>query len=606
MMEAILRPRARAWILALLAFACATAGVRAGPATAAVYPQGDVRADGRPAYFDAHNHITGVLPFYAYADLPAFIARSANSSNAVTFDDRLALFHYLSDVWYPAQQATLGDRLFSPPDGQRFALGARAALVVYRDRVAGSVVDLDGALERVLTATPWSEFDSAYAFRGGPAGDYLKARFYGGDAARLSADLCKATVLDLAATNIDISEQSLPFISGWGFKAGRSERLDTIRCTMNAATDPSIAASLKTMREPMPLVKFVLMTHTSQLATLPGGATYSEWSKTGSCAPVTLPAALRTSPATIYHALLGQDDDGRPVIDASQRAAFLDTVIGIDTAAPETTCFTPNGMAYYSDLVTAVYDAAKARRQAGWQGKLLVHTHVGEGSVIDYAPAPPAQPWTFANTFASLPSALTNSQQAQRNVTALLDAVAQFEQTHPDVRDYVVFRFAHDTWANQQQAAAMHDEGIEADVNLESNVATGAYPISRMPLGAPTVMRDDLNPRLGNEETNFALNDLLGVLVKDPSDELQVGTILGNASLKFLLENHVRCLLGTDADGVEHSDIVKEYRYASALIAYWNDTDPAFRALAGGITEETLFDNVRRHLTNMSTNAPLP
>jgi hypothetical protein len=27
---------------------------------------------------------------------------------------------------------------------------------------------------------------------------------------------------------------------------------------------------------------------------------------------------------------------------------------------------------------------------------------------------------------------------------------------------------------------------------------------------------------------------------------------------------HARCLLGTDADGVEHSDIVREYGYASS------------------------------------------
>lgn len=590
----------------LLAVACTAASLRAEPASAAVYAETAQRDDGGPAYFDAHNHITGILPFYAYADLPAFVARTSNSSDAVSFEDRLALFRYLSDVWYPAHRESLGDRLFSPPDGQRFSLGARAVLDVYRDRVAGSAVDLDGALERVLTATPWSEFDSAYAFRGGPAIDYLQSRFYGGDAARLNADLCKATVLDLAATHIAISEQSLPFIGGWGFRNGRSDRLQTIECTIDSAADPSVVSALKTMNEPMPDVKFVLMTHTSELATLPGGNTYSEWSKTGRCEPVALPVALRTPPETVYHALIGQDDEGRAVVDPPQRQKFLDTVLGIDTAAPETTCFTPEGMAAYQRLIAAVYDAAKARRQAGWHGKLLVHTHVGEGSVIDYAPVPPPQPWTFASVFATLPSTLTNSAQAQLNVDALLAAVAQFERTHPDVRDYVIFRFAHDTWANQRQAAAMRDEGVEADVNLESNVATGAYPISRMPLGAPEVLHDYVNPLIGNPEANFALDDVLGVLVKDPNDALQVGTILGNASLKFLLEQRVRCLLGTDADGVEHSDIVKEYQYASALIAYWNHTDSTFRELAAGVTQRTLFDDVRWHLTNMSTDAALP
>jgi hypothetical protein len=63
-------------------------------------------------------------------------------------------------------------------------------------------------------------------------------------------------------------------------------------------------------------------------------------------------------------------------------------------------------MVYYGQLVDAVYSAAKMR-STGWHGKLLVHTHVGEGSVIDYAPVPPAQPWTFESAFAAFPTTLS-------------------------------------------------------------------------------------------------------------------------------------------------------------------------------------------------------
>lgn len=591
MLRAILSATAvRGTWIALLAIACGFS---------------PVRARGEIEYFDAHNHFTGILPYYAYANLPAFLAGGVDPARAVPFVDRLALFTYLSDDWYPTQRETLGNRPFSPPDGQRFALGARAALVVYRDRVATDPVDLDGALERILSATPWSEFDSAYAFRGGPAYDYLAKRFYANDPHRLGADLCRATILDLARTHVDASEQSLPFVGGWNFKDGRSDKLETLECAIGAPNDPVVASGLSALRRPMPQVQFVLMTHTSQLATLPGGAQYSEWSQHGSCAPVALPAALRTSPQTIFNALLGQDDAGRPIVAPSQRSAFFGAVVGIDTAGPETTCFTRDGMAYYAQLVSAVYAAAKARRLSGWHGKLLVHTHVGEGGVVDYVPAP-AQPWTFANAFAALPSTRSNTAQAGLNISTLLAAVGQFERGHPDVRDYVVFRFAHDTWANQPQAAAMRAAGIEADVNLESNVATGAYPIARMPLGPSAVMNGDVSPLLTDEERNFALNDLLAVLVKDPASPAQVGPILGNASLEYLLESHVRCLLGTDADGVEHADIAKEYAYASALIAYWKQTDPEFRARAGDVTERTLFDDVRRHQADMASDAALP
>ena len=559
-----------------------------------------------PEYFDAHNHFTGILPYYAYANLPAFIAGVGNGSQSVSLADRLALYRYLAGTWYPAQGAALGNRLFSPAQGQRFAFGARAALEVYAPRVAGSANDLDGVLERVLTATPWTEFDSAYAFRGGPAYEYLLSRFYGGNAPHLDADLCRATILDLAQTDVHVSEQSLPFVGGWGFKDGRSAPLATIECALHANRDATVQAGLRAMDRPQPVVRFVLMTHTAQLATQPGGATYSEWSQTGACRDVALPLGLRTSPQTIENALLARDDAGRDLLPPARRAEFFAGVVGIDTAGPETTCFTPGGMAYYRELVTAVYDAAKRRRALGWHGKLLVHTHVGEGSVIDYAPDAPPPPWTFANAFSTFPSSRSNSAQAGINISILLAAIAQLERERPDLRDYVVFRMAHDTWANEAQAAAMHDQGVEADVNLESNVATGAYPLARAPAGEAALIHDDVAPLIADEDANFALNDLLGVLVRDPDDPLQTGYVLGNSSLRYLLEKHVRCLLGTDAAGVEHSGIVNEYRYAAALIAYWSQTDSDFRAMAPGVSQRTLFDDVRRHLADMASDRRLP
>jgi hypothetical protein len=188
---------------------------------------------------------------------------------------------------------------------------------------------------------------------------------------------------------------------------------------------------------------------------------------------------------------------------------------------------------------------------------------VGEGASIAFAPSPPPQPWTFGSVFAKLPPTLSNTAQARSNISILLAAIAQFEVEHPDVKDYVVFRLAHDTWATPEQAQAMHDEGVEADVSLESTVATGAYPIARMPLGGE-VLSKEIDPIAQNPATNFQLNDLLGVLVTDPTNVSQVGGIFGDASLKYLLEARVRCLLGTDAAGVEHSDIVKEYQYAAS------------------------------------------
>jgi hypothetical protein len=593
--------------LAIGVIAVALTLCAASAARAVVYPEADYQEFARVRYFDAHNHIGGILPYYAYANLPAYVGSFSDANQKVSLADKLELFNYLANTWYPTAGVALGDKLFSPADGQRFALGARATLAVYKDRVAGSPVDIDGALERVLSATPWTEFDSAYAFRGGPVNDYMSTKLYAGDAARMSADYCKATVLDIAAGNLQVSEQSLSFVGGWGMRDGSSSKLDTIQCVLGAANDASIAASLKAMGKPMPDIKIVLMTHTSELATQSGGAQYSEWSKQGTCQSVDLPPYLKTAPETIYNALLGKSDDGSTaVIPAEQLPAYEDAVIGIDTAGPETTCFTPDGMSYYGKLIEAVYNASKARRAAGWHGKLLVHTHVGEGAAIDFAPSPPPLPWTFAGVFATLPPVRSDPSQAHANIGTLLAAIHAFEAAHADAHDFLVFRLAHDTWASDDEAQAMHDEGVEADVNLESNVATGAYPIARMPLGSAAILTEDVDPIVGNLDTNLQLNDLLGTLVRDPSNRVQVGAILGSASLKFLLEKHVRCLLGTDGAGVEHSDIVKEYDYAYALIGFWNDTDPDFHAQAAGIPESVLFDNVRWHLKSMSTDAAQP
>ena len=549
-------------------------------------------------YFDAHNHWTGILPYQAYSNLPAYVAHFADPRAGPSLGDKRSLLQYFEAVWYPQHGAALDDRPFSPPDGQRFALGARATLVVYRGR--SDPRDVDGALERVLSATPWSEFDSAYAFRGGPASDYLRTRFYHGDQAALDDDLCRATVLDLAATHIDASEQSLPFVGGFHFENGRSERLDTLECPWRAASDPHVIAGLRRIGKPMPDIRFVLMTLTPELAALPGGATFSEWSKSGSCAPVPLPKAIETTPDTIFGALMGLDGAGAPVIPASAQRKYFSDVVGIDTAGPETTCFTDYGMAYFGRLADAVYRAAKARRALSWHGKLLIHTHVGEGSTIDYVPTAPLQPWTFGDAFAHLPPQRTNTQQAGENISVLLRAISRFKQAHPDADQYVIFRMAHVTWADAAQAQAMHDERVEADVNLESNVATGAYPLTRMPLGLPLIMRLWIDPIAGNPAENFELNDLLGTLVTSPSNVRQTGAILGNVALHHLLEHRVRCLLGTDADGVEHSDIVREYGYAASLISYWNATDERFRSMATGVSEQTLFDNVAWHQANMA------
>jgi len=63
--------------------------------------------------------------------------------------------------------------------------------------------------------------------------------------------------------------------------------------------------------------------------------------------------------------------------------------------------------------------------------------------------------------------------------------------------------------------------------------------------------------------------------------------------------------MGTDAGGVEHSDIVREYAYAASLIAFWKRTDPAFRTAFGNADASSLSANVNWHLADMASDTAL-
>lgn len=558
-------------------------------------------------YFDPHNHLSGILPYQAYANLPAYIAMEEGNGPGVTEADKEALYTYLKETWSMPQKAQSSDSIYTP--GTRIGLGSRATLELYPVLGTDEAETLDGALERVLTATPFTEFDAAYAFRGDINKGYL-SRYYSSDPARLPVDLCKATVLELARTHIIQSEQSMSFIGGWGPDGTKSPRLADIRCY--SSEPEKLRPQLTKLGEPVPSIRILLMTHTAELAESADGGSYSTFVPTRRCLDTPWSDKFkrpRTTPQTVENALLGQEESGKPVVTEDQRQGFFDTVIGIDTAAPELTCFTKAGMTHYVELVEAVYQAAKIRRERfGWQGKLLVHTHVGEGFSVYYGKDPPSRPWKQSDVFGALPDVsrneTTNPQAAHDNIDMLLAAIATVEQKHSDIHRYVVFRLGHVTWADQAQAELMAKEEIEADVNLDSNIATGAYPFSRMPKTG--VLKVRLDKALLDPVTNLEINDFPHFVLPHPDDVDAVGSVLGESSLKYLLVAHVRVLLGSDGAGVEHSDMPREYAIAASLIKYWSGHDADFRVRAGDISEQDYFDNVAWHLNNMATNDYLP
>lgn len=576
-------------LLVALLSACSAPAVRPTPAL-------------RPAgYFDPHSHLGGVLPWPAYADLPAYIAGLQGHGQGVGEADKLRFYTWLDDDWYAAHRDAFGDRPFA--SNQRYGLGARATLALYPPHARMPAGSLDAVLDRIFTATPFTEFDSAYAFHG-PAFTWLAQRDYQGDPEALGEALCTAGVLELARTHITRSEQSISFIGGWKFDGhGFSSRLQSILCS--ARKPRELAATFARLHEAPPRIRVILMTHTDQLGENVAGDEYQTFEHTGQCHAAPLPAALKLSPDRMFDALLGRNRHGVDIVPHAARTDFFDTLVGIDTAGPELTCFSAAGMAYYTQLVDAVYRAAKARRALGWRGKLLVHTHVGEGFTAYYARRPPAQPWTFDDVFARVPvldgNVVTNAAAPTGNIGMLLNAIAQVRRTHPDLDRYVVVRFGHVTHATRAQAERMASLHIEADVNLDSNLATGAWSFADMPDGASLaskVARAAADPR-----TNFALNDLPGFLLPDPDDAAAVAGVFGTDPLKYLLMAHVRVMLGSDGEGVEHSSMPREYALASSLVRWWRKHDPAFRAAVPDAGQATFFANAQAHLADMASDA---
>lgn len=554
-------------------------------------------------YFDPHTHLSGILPWEARTNLPAYLAGVQQQGEGVTHADKLAFYQWLAGTWYAGQKDKLGDGAFS--SSQRVGLGARATLELVAPAADLDAYTLDGALERLYTATPFTEFDSAYALHK-PASQWLRERYYDNDSQALDDALCTAQVLELARTQITHSEQSISFIGGWRHDdSGYSSKLADVLC---AAQRPAeLAPVLQELGLPVPDVRIILMTHTHELGQDATGQSFQTFEHTGQCHAEPLPGALRMAPQLLYNALLGRDQDGQPVVAEAQQMAFFDALAGIDTAAPEMTCFSQAGMAHYQQLMDATLRAAKARRALGWTGKLLVHPHVGENFGAYYARQPPARPWTFDQVFAQVPvlsgNVVTHADVPAHNIDMMLDAIAQARQAHPDLDDYVMIRLGHVTYASPAQAQRMAELGIEADVNLDSNLATGSWSLTAMPAAATLLPR--VAAAAADPARNFELNDLSGFLIPDADDTARVADVLGTHPLKHLLMAGVRVMLSTDGAGVEHASMPREYALAGSLIRHWQASDPEFAAKARHASTQTFHDNASWHLDNMNRNAPM-
>ncbi|MFG2004321.1 hypothetical protein ACGFNU_34690 [Spirillospora sp. NPDC048911] len=439
--------------------------------------------------------------------------------------------------------------------------------------------------QNVLTATPQNDYDSAYVGRG-----LLKIGVQ---------DLMDAGIRELARQNIVYSEQSLPLWSLTGKWAipGIKESIDKAeRSGVVVRWLPMLVGSF---------LGWVGDSHESptEIVRTPedGPATWSMlrlYDATGSdqpprkAEPVTVTpwqpgergAAMRCLAANLARphddwtlrwaepaamnwpvragVSLYDDFDGwLDKLDGALRGA-VPHAVGFDIASPERTWYTAHGGRLLTRVLHRIFKIAKAGNI-----RLVAHVHVGEGypgfvdnraaaqNIAAQAKRSEQEPLRILyDGETHLPA---HYLCAENNVQVMLNAVEALRLmlSKDDLAlfdHYVRVRFGHVTHATLIQAQRMAEARIWADVNLTSNLATGALSFVTATAGhtAQQSNRTDLMKRAAE------------LVNQQPNRDL-----FKHHALLTLLTSGVSTVLGTDGGGIEHSEIAREHALAAALLA---------------------------------------
>ncbi len=148
-------------------------------------------------------------------------------------------------------------------------------------------------------------------------------------------------------------------------------------------------------------------------------------------------------------------------------------------------------------------------------------------------------------------------RRATNNVSTLIEAVSQYYGGAPPPNRLVKVRFGHATHATEEQAGLMRDLRIAADINLSSNLRTGALAYMQ-----DLDEGDFYKEACANWNWNSSALD---------------GFVSGRPhSIGRLCRAGVTVVLGSDGQGVEVSTMPYEYLLAHHLIG-----DDAFRQFLG-------------------------
>jgi hypothetical protein len=461
-------------------------------------------------YFDAHTHWPGgILPYKAFAKMLDEYQTDTDLAlpdKAKPTQEDYARLTEMYEALFNKIKALLktGELKASPRVSPASRAVADAAIPSGATKAA-KLQFLETALNRLLTSSVRTSFDSAFAIRGALMDAYAK------DDAR-KAKLLDWLMLETARGDITYSEQSA------------SGNAITRDFTPKLMADSLARIKGQLGGKPTPDLRFLIQFSTAMLSQV-GEASADQWQ-----------IATARGPETVSANGAVRANDELMTALASGNALAQDNVSGVDILTPERNSFTDKGKANLKQLITIVFKKAIAL-----QKRMLVHVHCGEGFPIaedDHGtgvdslekPVP-------AVVMAADGKTPLHYQNASQNIEKVLEAVAELrkDSTIPRINEldnYVVIRLGHVAHATRAQAKRMFELNLWADINLTSNIATGALYLDRPDLTKPNVL----------------------MYFKDHA-------------LVSLMAEGVSVVFGTDGPGVEHSAMALEPAIALDIFA---------------------------------------
>jgi hypothetical protein len=237
----------------------------------------------------------------------------------------------------------------------------------------------------------------------------------------------------------------------------------------------------------------------------------------------------------------GSREDFDKTVEALVKQTERGDIVGVDIAGAEHYAFDAEGQARFEHLYAALQEAALKRGEP-----IVLRPHVGEGA-NDMVPGKHFQRDSDRQVRNDRLWSLSGAVRAEDNLDRLIKSLQKFAGPDGKLPPEVIVRFGHATHATPEQAREMAKLGIIAEVNLQSNVETGASA-QRGPADAQHDYQSDgsANP----------LHD--GSVHHDGN--------LEDHALTTLILNDVPIVLSTDGASVMSTNMANEYARAKQII----------------------------------------